>query len=150
MSNTPLTTNGRNRLIRQIVPLLTANGTGVRGVIDMADRTLPSGPNIMGKLLDRFSLDGLRCEVMGTTLTIEVTSKRTGEQVDEDAGDQMRYATSDYQGLKSWLFSKLRQSGIEPNEPRPISQPGKSAYPIKMDLRSKPFIPKSNRNQSRR
>lgn len=147
MNKPPLTTDQHNRLIHQLVALLSANGTNVRGFIDMRGKTLPCGPNSIQKLLKRYHLEGVRAELAGTTLSVEITTARQGIQVDDVIGDGTRYATSDFYEFQFWFCSMLRRSGIEPIPSGPVSQPSKPMGTVKMDLRSKPYI---NRKQSRR
>lgn len=135
----PLTIEQVDRLIKQIAPLLTVNGgTFPRGVYYAPGKTIPSGHNIMGRMLDRYPLDGVRCEVLGLTLTIELTTARKGEQSEEDE-NHLCFSTSSYELFRMWFFEKIRSAGIEPKLPAPKCD--KRSGPVKMDLCKAPFIP---------
>ncbi len=130
----------RRQLADQIFRLLKSNGADARGVYDGLD-ALPKGG--MRQLYLERPFDGMRCEIGGTTLTVEITNQRVGEQ---DEPDQLRFATYDYAHFRAWFFSLLLRSGITPQPPAAQGVPAdllpirKIHGGIRPDLRSTPPI----------
>ena len=123
----------RQELTAQIFNVLRCNGSNARGVYFSLD-TLPKGG--MNALLRQRPLDGVRAEIGGTTVTVEITTERQGEQPDYDA---LRFATYDFEAFRIWLYNLLRKSGTQPVTPEYSNQPtSRPTSRIRPDQRSRP------------
>ena len=130
----------RRELSLSIYRLLKSNGANARPVYDLTDiKRLDNG--IRG--LMQAPVDAVRAELSGTTLTVEITSQRHGEQDDPDA---LRYACYDLSDFQNWFAALLQRSGLAMLPPATLqvhevtSFMGKPATSIRADLRPAPMF----------
>lgn len=146
MSNV-LTTKQLQRTTGQVFAILSANGEFTRMVYDMSSKELPDGPGIMDKLIRQYRFDAVRCEILGVTLTVQITTERQGLQDEEDE-TQMTYCTSSCELFRRWLFKRLIDAGVTPKYSEhvtPMTNADKRPGVVKMDLSRKPFHPNRKR-----
>lgn len=131
----------RRELLLNIYRMLSSNGQNARPVY-FGLSNLPKGG--MNELARIRPYDAVRAEIGGTTLTIEVTTNRQGEQNDPDA---LRYACYDLNDFKAWFFTLLYKAGIQPEPPANVPEKivwqfmhFASSTQIRADLRSAPYI----------
>lgn len=134
----------RQLLANQIYGLLMANGSNVRWVYDgLKAQDIPKGG--LKALLSNRPFDGVRAEVVGATLTVEITAEWSGER---EEADGLRFGCYDYETFRNWFFSRLRRAGIQPRTPAPVPT-AKPVWSIKADLRKSPILHAKAKNHKR-
>ena len=130
----------RRELTLGIFRLLASNGHNARPVYDMRLVSIPKGG--MRELMRREPYHAVRAEIGGTTLTIEVTKERHGEQ---DDPDNLRYACYDLNDFRAWFVAVLYRAGMPLQPPADVSDDWVTFFtgdqkpaPVRADLRSRP------------
>ncbi len=88
----------RRELALNVFRLLRSNAYNVRPIFK-------KGKNIV---------DAVRANIWGTTLTVEVTTARHGEQNDPDA---LRYACYEISSFRTWFADLLQSNGLAMQPP---------------------------------
>ncbi len=138
----------RRELGLSIYRLLKSNGSNARPFYDMSSKAMPKGG--MNQLAILYPADGVRAEVGGCTLSVDITPHRHGEQ---DAPDALRYATYDLDDFRFWFTALLHKSGLPMMPPatlRPDEHPAFRISPgtgIRPDLRSAPIVHRKNKRR---
>lgn len=103
----------RWELTDKIASVLKANGTNLRPVSYATE--LPEGG--INQLLFERPFDAVRAEMGGTTVTIQITTERHGEQ---PSADQVVFACYDFVTFRDWFYGLLRRSGQTPRPSEPV------------------------------
>ena len=140
MSRTP-TKEQLQRTTGQVFALLSTNGSFPRWVFDMSNKKLPTGPGIAYKLIKQHRFDAVRCEILGVTLTVEISTERSGLQPQENENN-LRYCTASYELFRRWFFKMLTDAGVTPKHPEPVN----SIEKLRAGLKKPPYI---NHNRKR-
>ncbi|MDB5243080.1 MAG: hypothetical protein JWP57_3705 [Spirosoma sp.] len=132
----------RRELTLNIFRLLTSNGYNARPVYDMRVVSIPAGG--IRELMRTHPFNAVRAEVGGTTLTVEVTTERHGEQNDPDA---LCYACYDFEDFRAWFLTVLQKTGMQLQPPADVPadvvtffSSGPKAAPVRADLRPRPMF----------
>ena len=97
----------KRELALNIYRLLASNAANARPVYDMTGKSLPKGGT--RELTQKRPVNAVRAEIGGTTLTVEITDQRHGEQNDPDA---LRYACYDLADFRAWFATLLQSNGL--------------------------------------
>lgn len=137
----------RRELTLNIFRLLSSNGHNARPVYDMRLVSIPKGG--MKELTRTQPYHAVRAECAGTTLTVEVTKERHGEQ---DDGDALRYACYDLDDFRAWFMTVLHKAGMQLQPPADVSDDVAKMFtgnqkpaPVRADLRSRPMFPRKTK-----
>jgi hypothetical protein len=106
----------RWELANKIASVLHANGSGIRPFYSHVT-DLPEGG--MLQLVDEVPFAGVRAEMGGVTVSVELTHERTGH-VPCDEGE-VRFACYDFETFCTWFYNLLRRSGQHPAPVVPIN-----------------------------
>jgi len=104
----PVTTDQHQReLGLDIYRLLKSNASNARPVYDLAGSTMPDGDT--NALIRSRSVDAVRAEIFGITITIEVTTNQDSEQDDPDS---LRYKANCIIDFRDWFAALLQLFGV--------------------------------------
>lgn len=134
----------RWELTNRIAAVLHANGDGIRPFYTYI-ATVPEGG--MSQLIDEVPFSGVRAEIGGTTVSVEITTQRKG---DVSTADQMRYACYDFDEFSAWFYNLLRRLGQRPALVKPINLLHGYYRPAKTQTSLRPALSSIRHKRKRR